>query len=28
VARGALNGDAVFHVSVPARRWWEDIAFT
>jgi len=21
-------GDAVFHVAVPARRWWEDIVFT
>ncbi len=28
VAAGRVTGEAVFHVSVPARRWWEDIAFT
>ncbi len=25
---GAVAGDAVFHVAVPAARWWEDIGFT
>ena len=25
---GLLAGDAVFHVLVPARRWWDDIGFT
>jgi hypothetical protein len=24
----AVHGDAVFHVLVPARRWWDDIGFT
>ena len=28
VAGGAVDGEAVFHVSVPARQWWDDIAFT
>ena len=28
VVSGDVTGEAVFHVSVPARRWWEDIAFT
>jgi hypothetical protein len=25
---GAVEGDAVFGVLVPARRWWDDIGFT
>lgn len=25
---GAPTTNALFHVAVPARRWWEDIAFT
>jgi hypothetical protein len=25
---GAPTGDAVFHVAVPAARWWDDIGFT
>jgi hypothetical protein len=25
---GAPAGDAVFHVAVPAARWWDDIGFT
>jgi Alkylmercury lyase len=25
---GAVRGDAVFHVRVPARRWWDDIGDT
>ena len=25
---GRPEGDALFHVAVPARQWWEDIAFT
>lgn len=25
---GRLAGDAVFQISVPASRWWDDIAFT
>jgi hypothetical protein len=28
VADGAVSGDAVFHVLVPARHWWDDIAYT
>ena len=28
VEHGAVTGDAVFHVLVPARRWWADIGFT
>lgn len=28
VADGAPVGDAVFHVLVPARHWWDDIAYT
>jgi hypothetical protein len=28
VSGGVVSGDAVFHVLVPARHWWEDIAFT
>ena len=28
VRGGAVAGDAVFHVAVPAGRWWEDIGFT
>ncbi len=28
-ARGPeVEGEAIFHISVPARRWWEDIRFT
>jgi hypothetical protein len=25
---GTPHGDVVFHVSVPARHWWDDIGFT
>ena len=25
---GHVAGDAVFHVAVPARHWWDDIGFT
>jgi hypothetical protein len=25
---GVVEGDAVFHVLVPAARWWDDIGFT
>ena len=25
---GRAEGAALFHVAVPARHWWEDIAFT
>ena len=25
---GLDGGDAVFHVAVPARRWWDDIGHT
>jgi Alkylmercury lyase len=25
---GQLAGEAIFHVAVPARRWWQDIADT
>ena len=28
IARGEPAGDVVFHVAVPAHRWWEDIAST
>jgi hypothetical protein len=28
VADGAVRGDAVFVVEVPAARWWDDIAYT
>ncbi len=28
VRDGEVEGDAVFHVLVPARHWWDDIAFT
>jgi hypothetical protein len=28
VRGGAIRGDAVFHVLVPARRWWDDIGYT
>src|SRR4051812_20151538 len=28
VRGGAVTGDAVFHVLVPARRWWDDIGYT
>ena len=28
VRGGALVDDALFHVAVPARQWWEDIADT
>lgn len=28
IARGEPAGEVVFHVAVPAHRWWEDIAFT
>jgi hypothetical protein len=28
VRDGCARGDAVFHVAVPAREWWADIAFT
>jgi hypothetical protein len=28
VREGNVPGDAVFHVAVPARHWWDDIAFT
>lgn len=28
VRDGAVAGDALFHVAVPARHWWEDIGFT
>jgi hypothetical protein len=28
VGGGRVAGDAVFHVAVPARHWWEDIGFT
>lgn len=27
-ADGAPAGDALFHVAVPAREWWDDIGFT
>jgi hypothetical protein len=25
---GDIDGDALFHVLVPARHWWDDIGFT
>jgi hypothetical protein len=25
---GVVSGDAVFQVRVPARHWWDDIAYT
>jgi hypothetical protein len=28
VERKAVPGDYLFHVLVPARRWWDDIVFT
>jgi hypothetical protein len=28
VSGGAVVGDAVFGVLVPARHWWDDIAYT
>ncbi|MGH2970319.1 MAG: organomercurial lyase, partial [Solirubrobacteraceae bacterium] len=28
VEGGEPHGDAVFHVAVPARHWWDDIAHT
>jgi hypothetical protein len=28
VRDGGVRGRAVFHVAVPARQWWDDIAFT
>jgi hypothetical protein len=28
VRDGALLDDALFHVAVPARHWWDDIGFT
>jgi hypothetical protein len=28
VRDGGINSGAVFHVAVPARHWWDDIAFT
>ena len=28
VEAGAVRDDAVFHVAVPARQWWDDIGFT
>ena len=28
VRDGEPAGDALFHVAVPARHWWDDIAFT
>jgi hypothetical protein len=28
VRDGAVRGDAVFGVLVPARRWWDDIGYT
>jgi hypothetical protein len=28
VDRGAPATDALFHVAVPSRHWWDDIAFT
>jgi hypothetical protein len=28
VRDGDVHGDAVFHVLVPARHWWDDIGFT
>jgi hypothetical protein len=28
VRDGDVAGDALFHVAIPARRWWDDIADT
>jgi hypothetical protein len=28
IVTGEPVGDIVFHIAVPAQRWWEDIAFT
>jgi hypothetical protein len=28
VSGGEIQGAAIFHVLVPARRWWDDIGFT
>jgi Alkylmercury lyase len=28
VRDGRAQGDALFHVAVPARAWWDDIGFT
>jgi Alkylmercury lyase len=28
VRDGRAEGDALFHVAVPARAWWDDIGFT
>jgi hypothetical protein len=28
VRGGRVQGEALFHVEVPARAWWDDIAFT
>ena len=28
VRDGEVSGEAVFHVAVPARHWWDDIAHT
>jgi hypothetical protein len=28
VEAGAVRDDAVFHIAVPARHWWDDIGFT
>jgi hypothetical protein len=28
VRDGRAEGDALFHVAVPAHAWWDDIAFT
>ena len=28
ISEGVVSGDAVFHVLVPARHWWDDIGFT
>jgi hypothetical protein len=28
ISDGEVEGDAAFHVLVPARHWWDDIGFT
>jgi len=28
IEAGALRDEALFHVAVPARAWWDDIGFT
>jgi hypothetical protein len=28
VRGGRAHGDALFHIAVPARAWWDDIGFT